>query len=92
MSLKNLRSDIDEIDRKLLRLLGRRFEIVEEIAELKSARDLDIQDDAREREVRRNWSASRGKLDPAFVQKLMRIVLKHSKEIQEKTRRKEKRN
>ncbi len=91
MSLKSLRSSIDKIDRKILRLLERRFEIVKGIADLKATEDLEIQDDEREKEVQLNWRNSRGKLDPVFVQRLMRIILRHSKDIQERTRRKRRR-
>ncbi len=91
MSLKSLRSSIDKIDRKILRLLERRFEIVKGIAELKATEDLEIQDDEREKEVKRNWSSSSGKLDPKFVQRLIRIILKYSKEVQERSRSKRRR-
>lgn len=83
MTLEELRKRIDEIDRDIIRLLEERFEIVEEIAGIKRSRGLKIEDDIRERKVRKNYRGTAKKLDEDFVEKLVDLILKQSKGIQE---------
>ncbi|MEE8167272.1 MAG: chorismate mutase [Candidatus Hydrothermarchaeales archaeon] len=89
MSLEELRQRIDEIDRNIVRLLEERFEIVEDIAGIKRSRGLKIEDDARERKVRKNYSGAAKKLDEGFVEKLVDLILKQSKGIQRGTEKDE---
>lgn len=48
--LKELRKDIDSIDRVLVAYLGRRLEVVREIGAYKAERNLSVLDAAREEE------------------------------------------
>lgn len=50
MTLKDLRTEIDDIDNKLLLLIGKRIEVVKKIGELKKATDQPIRDEKREEE------------------------------------------
>lgn len=49
--LKELRDSIDEVDRRILSLLKRRFELVLEVGELKRRQRLGVYDAERERRV-----------------------------------------
>lgn len=49
--LKTYREEIDDIDEKILDLLGRRFEIVREVGEVKVKNNLKVVQEDRAREV-----------------------------------------
>lgn len=49
--LKDYRKEIDEIDEKILDLLGRRFEIVSEVGHIKAQHDLKVVQSKRAEEV-----------------------------------------
>jgi chorismate mutase len=82
MSLKGLRDSIDEIDREIIRLLEKRFEIVEEIAKQKRYRGLDIVDGIREKNVLDNWMNTAKRIEPNFLKKVVVLILEYSKVIQ----------
>ncbi len=84
MDLEELRQRIDEIDREIIRLLEERFAMAEEIGELKRSMGLEVEDEAREREVLDNCSKAARNLDEEFVEELIQLVLKRSKDIQQK--------
>jgi chorismate mutase len=85
MGLSELRSEIDRIDREIIGLLRKRFEIAREIVTLKRETGIDIEDSERESEIIKNClEESRGELDEAFLERLMRIIISESKKIQEK--------
>lgn len=87
MGLLELREEIDRIDREIIGLLCRRFEIAEDIARLKRETGIDIEDNAREGDIIKNCKEkSGGELDEVFVEKLMRLIISESKKIQEKTK------
>lgn len=80
--LKKLRKKIDSIDRKIIYLLCKRFEAVEEVAKVKKNLGLDVNDEAREREVIQNCKRAAKNLDEEFVEELARLILAQSKKIQ----------
>lgn len=85
MGLLELRSEIDRIDREIIALLRKRFEMAREIVTLKRETGVDIEDNAREAEIIENCKdESRGDIDEAFVDRLMRMIIEESKKIQEK--------
>lgn len=48
---EELRREIDEIDRELMRLFEKRMQVSEEIAQYKFSRDIAVFDSSREKEV-----------------------------------------
>jgi chorismate mutase len=78
-----LREEIDDIDREIIRLLHKRFEVVGRIAGAKKALRADIEDVEREKDVLANCRrAAEGALDDDFIEKFTALVLDHSKKIQ----------
>lgn len=87
MGLSKLRSEIDRIDREIIGLLRKRFEIVGEVAMLKRETNTGIEDSEREAQIIENTKReSRGELDETFLEELMRLIINESKKIQEKTK------
>ena len=85
MGLSKLRSEIDRIDREIIALLRKRFEIAREIVTLKRETGVDIEDNAREAEIIENCKKeSQGEIDETFLEGLMRMIIEESKKIQEK--------
>ncbi len=80
--LKKLRKKINSIDGKIIHLLCKRFEAVEEVAKVKKNLGLDVNDEAREREVIQNCKRAAKNLDEEFVEELARLILAQSKKIQ----------
>jgi len=77
-SLSKLRTQIDELDRRLVALLVERDKLVQAVGELKTSDD-EILAPERQREVyesRRAWAADAG-LDPDFVERLYRVMIEH---------------
>jgi prephenate dehydratase len=79
-----LRAHIQALDGELIRLLGRRFEEVRVLGELKAAVGMPIVDLAREAELRAHYraEAERAGLDPDFVLALFTLVLERSRREQ----------
>lgn len=82
--LSECRQGIDEVDFKVLELVGRRMELSERIGEIKSELGLPVCVPEREAEVlgdRRNAGRVRG-LREEFVRALFELVMVESKRIQ----------
>ncbi len=79
--LDDLRAQIDNIDRRLVKLLSERQVVVERVAELKQQQDLPTFHPAREENLisARRAQASDAGLDPDYVEDLFRTVLRHSR-------------
>lgn len=84
LGIPALRDEIDRIDRQLLELIARRLRRAVEIAHLKVARRLDLRSPAREEELLADARAGavRLGLDPGFVEELMTLILRSSREAQ----------
>jgi chorismate mutase / prephenate dehydrogenase len=79
--LEPLRQDIDQIDRQLVELLGRRKRLVEEVVQIKQQQDLPTSHPAREENLisARRAQAVQAGLDPDYIEDLFRTVLRHSR-------------
>lgn len=81
--IDELRGEIDGIDSEVIRLLCRRFEVVDRIARAKKALGVDIEDAEREQDVLKNCkSMAKGALDDDFIEKFTALVLEQSKKVQ----------
>ncbi len=82
--LSSLRSEIDEADRELLRVLARRFELCHEVAAVKGTASTHVLQPARVREVlqsRMQWAAEVG-VEPEFAELLFRSLLSETHRIE----------
>ena len=82
--LNYLRMQINKIDISLISLLSRRFKYAVKIKEEKTKKSLKINDALREKELRNFWSkiAGKEKINAEFVNKLLNLIVKESKRIQ----------
>jgi chorismate mutase len=85
MDLKDARAEIDGIDYEIVRLLKKRFTMAIQIGRLKNSLTMGIEDLERDRRVLENYKRqSGGELDEGFVEDLVELILKYSKEVQKK--------
>ena len=82
--INKLRSNLDEIDRKILGLLIKRTKIVRRIASIKKQYNIPIIDKKREEEVYNNVTgiASKHDLDSYRIKSIFREILLLSKRVQ----------
>lgn len=88
-ALAALRKRIDELDEQLVDVLVRRLEVCNEVARLKEKSETPIIQPQRVRDVlagRRQWAIDR-KMDPDFVEDVMRVVLAETHRIEVAGRR-----
>jgi len=86
MELQNWRSQINDLDDELLRLLNQRAELALRVGESKKDSGLSVCDHTREREVtERMCSINQGPLDDRAVVELFRAVIHESRRIQNRT-------
>lgn len=86
-NLAELRKQISKLDIELLNLLKKRLEISISIGKCKKKLDLEIQNNAIEAKIimrNRLWASS-NQITPKFIEKLTRLILSESKDIQEKS-------
>lgn len=77
--IENIRSKIDSIDRKIIKLLVSRMEFSKKI----STRKKEITDSEREAIVLRNIEEeSKGRLPQKFLKKIFSLIIEESKKIQ----------
>ena len=74
------REQIDAIDRELLELLGKRFELTHQVGLLKASKALDAVDATRESEKLAELSAlcEKHKLNPALVTELVSKIMEEA--------------
>lgn len=79
--LKNLRRQIDKIDKSLLLVLAKRFEAVKKIGKLKAEHNLSVQDKKREKQIFQNINLQAEKLglNQELIKKFFTLVLKTSR-------------
>ena len=84
-SVEEVRNQIDEIDNEIIRLLGARALLVNNIGELKSNRNL-IQDTRREKEILRRLKqqAFDNGLDPIIIEKIYKELFAYFVSCQKK--------
>ena len=82
-SIAEVRSEVDAIDREIVRLLGRRAGLVRDAVRFKKDED-DIRSPdhmAAFMDKRRGWAAESGE-DADFVSRIYRVVTEHSVTVQ----------
>lgn len=84
LSIKQLRKKIDKIDTEIIKKLAERKKISKEIGKLKAKIGKQIKDLKREQQLEELYEklCTRYKLDPAFVKKLFKTIIKNSRNIQ----------
>ncbi len=92
MVIEELRRNIDEIDKKIIQLIGKRLEIVQKIAEVKNIEGRSISDNERELTVKMNWKrlAVEYNVPIDMASALIELIIKYSKSLQIHSRIKEK--
>ena len=84
-ALREARDLIDDLDRDLVRLMGRRQELVRRVKHTKDAEDLPVRDPARERavlRVRRDWAEEEG-LDPDGITRVFEGLMAMARTFQQ---------
>lgn len=83
MTIEDWRSEINTLDRELLRLLNKRARLALKVGESKTASGLSLCDHTREREViERMCEANEGPLDERAIVELYRAIIHESRRIQ----------
>lgn len=83
MNIEYWRTEIDEVDRELLRLLNRRARLAAKVGKLKRAAGLPLSDPEREQQVLRQLQqANTGPLDPRAINKLFRRIIRESRRVE----------
>lgn len=85
--LREARDLIDDLDRDIVRLVGRRQELVRRVKHTKDEKELPVRDPVREREVlrvRRNWATEDG-LDPDAVARIFEGLMAMARSFQRGT-------
>jgi 4-amino-4-deoxychorismate mutase len=84
--LESFRQRIDDIDDRILALLGERFAVVRDVAAFKGPRGIPAVIPARVDEVKErcaDQAAGRG-LDPAFVRRLFGLLIEEACQLEER--------
>lgn len=85
MSLKKNREKIEEIDRKIIKLLHQRQEVIGEIAKIKQKNNQPIKDEQREKQVisRVTDLAAEEKMNTSCIKEIYQKILEMSREKQQ---------
>lgn len=88
MSLAELRTEIEEIDRELVELMAQRTYVAETIARVKAEEGLPTTDEAQEERVmaRARENADRFELEPAVIEDVFRLLVELNKDQQRENR------
>lgn len=81
--LNNWRKKIDKIDKKLFKLLEKRFNVSKEIGIYKKQKNLPIENKNREQSIVKS-KINQTKLSKNFVKDFFQLIFKESKKIQRK--------
>ena len=86
MDIDSLRSRLDKLDTKILRLLKRRFKTVEKLSLLKRKEGVPIKDTQREERIHKSIArrSESFHLNSGFTKKLFTLILDESKNIQKR--------
>lgn len=86
--LAELRTGIGAVDEALIRLLSKRFELVDRLAEIKRAEGVPIEDPERERALCRQYEAlcARETLDAETAKRIFHAIFAESKARQREAR------
>jgi monofunctional chorismate mutase len=82
--MRQIRNQIDGIDKKIIGLLSKRMKLAAELGKLKKKEKLPVLDKKREREMleKIEKTAKQNGLNPLFAKKLYNGILKESRKIQ----------
>lgn len=82
--IKALRKRIDRVDATIIRMLAERRKLSREVGRLKVRLNLAVKDPKREREILKYYrsESKRHRLDPEFVHKLFRDIIRYSRRLQ----------
>ena len=91
MDLEQARKEIDSLDKKILKLVAKRFSLLPELAKFKAENILPIRQLEREKELlsARKALAKSLDLDELFSERLFILILEESLRLQEKAQAKE---
>lgn len=81
-NLESCRKKIDAVDRDIVRLLLRRFKLVESISHHKKKNNIKITDKERELQVARNIKSHSGNANKKFIIGIFKSIINYSKKIQ----------
>jgi chorismate mutase len=83
--LRELRDQIDAIDRNILELLAQRLRLVMRVGDYKRANGLAIYDAERERDLlARVGNAAPSPLEPAMAQRIFQCVIQESRDLEKR--------
>lgn len=85
-NLESLRVQIDECDKDIIKLLARRFELVQKIGIYKAIHDLPVLDEAREAELLSDRKQQASVSGNYSVKDIFKLILEESRQIQMKVR------
>ncbi len=87
MEIEDARAEIDNLDNEMLNLMAERLSLAEDLADFKHANHMPIKDPKREQELMNNRikkAKELGMEDGQFVKDVFNVVMKKSREVQEK--------
>lgn len=84
--LEEKRQKIEEIDKKIIRLLGERLDLVKEIGRIKKDNNLEIEDLKREEKIKEEYKkiAKDLNLEPEELWQVFEKIIEWSKKVQKK--------
>ena len=83
--LRELRDQIDAVDRNILELLAQRLRLVVRVGDFKRANGLPIYDAERERDLlARVANAAPSPLEPAMAQRIFQCVIQESRDLEKR--------
>lgn len=82
--LDDLRTELDEIDARILDLLAKRFEKIKLIGELKKEKNMPILQKSREEVVinRAKKAALKNGIDPAYFEKIYEVIISGARNLE----------
>ena len=81
MTLEQYRQQLNEIDKELIKLLEKRFEISKQIGVWKKQNNKPVEDLERERQIIEN-KLQQSQLPKEFIEELFQLIFKQSKKMQ----------
>lgn len=82
MEIKNLRNEIDDLDRKLVQLLLKRLSLCKKIGKIKNERGFAIEDLKREMDVLNKLKKAAGEESPA-AEAVFKVIMEVCKKSQD---------
>ena len=89
MDLKDLRKEIDAVDRQIVELFEKRMEISERIAAYKKEKGMPVRDDTREKEkIRQVQKLTHTDFNRQHIEELYTVLMSLSRKLQEELTKK----